>query len=182
MRKNYYIFLDIDGVLWDWKFLIDKIKRKETSFKDFKFKSESVDALNYLIYCINDKFDAKLVISSTWRVNMFFTKNMLYNNGLIYNKEIESTKFFPPSRKRGEQILDFLNKKNEPNNYVVIDNNNFDFAKTLDTNKVIKTDGKTESLTYDLVDNFLSKNPDILDSIPNSNESLDLEDAPFLSF
>ena len=113
---------------------------------------------------------------------MFFTKNMLYNNGLIYNKEIESTKFFPPSRKRGEQILDFLNKKNEPNNYVVIDNNNFDFAKTLDTNKVIKTDGKTESLTYDLVDNFLSKNPDILDSMPNSNESLDLEDAPFLSF
>lgn len=173
MKDNFYIFLDIDGVLWDWKFLLDKIKAKETLLTDFKFKPESVDALNYLIYCIDDKYDAKLVISSTWRADMFLTKSALYKNGLIYNKEMESTPVLPLSipKKRGSEIRRFLEQKNEMENYVVIDNNEFDFAKTLNMDKFIKTNGKYESLTYDLVDKFLEKNTDIIENFTDVKEN-----------
>ena len=47
MRENFYIFLDIDGVMYDWDYM------KKNNIHNFgvvnTFSPESVEALNYLM-------------------------------------------------------------------------------------------------------------------------------------
>ena len=73
--KNYYIFLDIDGVLWDWEYIkyitINQTKHHKI-IQDFNPKS--INTLNHLINTMRkQKYNVTLVISSTWRNNMHFT-------------------------------------------------------------------------------------------------------------
>ena len=80
--KNFYIFLDIDGVLND----IEHIKKvhmsgiKENATKIFN--PESVLALNNLINYLSQNFNVNLVISSTWRKNMESTLHYLNKNNI----------------------------------------------------------------------------------------------------
>ena len=85
--KSFYIFLDIDGVLYDWDFIINEVESGRMQRGCFikTFKPESMYALNYLIQELSKNFDVKLVISSTWRSNLPFTIDTLKNNGLVYN-------------------------------------------------------------------------------------------------
>ena len=92
-RKNFYIFLDIDGVLWDWDWrlgAIDKGKIKRISYIA-DLNPKSIEALNFLIEKLNENFNAKLVISSTWRSNLEETREILQNNGLKYDDELYAT-------------------------------------------------------------------------------------------
>ena len=49
--KNFYIFLDIDGVMYDWDWIIAETNAGKMTRGEAikKFKPESVNALNYLI-------------------------------------------------------------------------------------------------------------------------------------
>ena len=49
--KNFYIFLDIDGVMYDWDYIIAEIDAGRMKKGEFirKFKPESVESLNLLI-------------------------------------------------------------------------------------------------------------------------------------
>ena len=49
--KNFYIFLDIDGVMYDWDWIIAETNAGRMKKGEFnkKFKPESINALNFLI-------------------------------------------------------------------------------------------------------------------------------------
>ena len=154
--KNFYIFLDIDGVLYDSDYIVremDSGRMKKGSFI-CKFKPESMQALNLLIKNLKINYNVNLIISSTWRANMSFTTKTLYDNGLIFDGNIDRTPIYDPSR-RGEQILDFLKDK-ENFDFVIIDDEMFDFKKYFSNEKIIKCDMFYSSLSLEMVENFLN--------------------------
>ncbi len=155
--KKFYIFLDIDGVMYDYDYIIAEIESGRMERGGFirKFKPESVQALNLLIEELEKYYDVRLVISSTWRANMPFIAKILKNNGLEYNKEMERTPIYDPS-KRGEQILDYLQDK-ENFDFVIIDDEMFDFKKFFKQDKIIKCEMFHSSLNIGMVNDFLRK-------------------------
>ena len=155
--KNFYIFLDIDGVMYDCDYIIAEIESGRMERGGFirKFKPESVQALNLLIEELEKYYDVRLIISSTWRANMPFTAKILKNNGLEYNKEMERTPIYNPS-KRGEQILDYLQDK-ENFDFVIIDDEMFDFKKFFKQEKIIKCEMFHSALSIKMVRDFLNR-------------------------
>lgn len=163
MKKKFYIFLDIDGVLYDWDYIIGEVesgRMKRGSFIN-KFKPESMMALNFLIQSLSIKYDVQLVISSTWRSNLPFTIKTLKDNGLKYNKIIEATPIWDPA-KRGEQILSYLNDNHCKKEFVIIDDEMFDFAKYFDKKNIIKTEMFHSALSKSDVEKFLYKGNDLI--------------------
>ena len=69
MKKNpYYVFLDIDGTLWDYDF---RIRNKELTLNP-----QSLMALNYLLDNISQKYEVRIVMTSKRR--QFFEKHVIY--------------------------------------------------------------------------------------------------------
>lgn len=153
--KNFYIFLDIDGVMYDWDWVISEINagRMKRGEFNYKFKPESINALNYLIKQLEKTYNVKLVISSTWRGNMPQTIKILKDNGLIYNDKIERTPIYDPAL-RGNQIMDFLSDK-QNYNFVIIDDEMFNFKKFFKKENIIKCDMFHSALSLKMVNNFL---------------------------
>ena len=172
MKENFYIFLDIDGVLWDWKYRISAIKEGKASKSGIisSFNPESIDALNNLIALLDQNFSPELVISSTWRENMFATKKALYKNGLEFNKPINCTPRHLNPFFRGKEILEYLNSVGHTENYVVIDDGSFDFSNTLNKNNIIKTNIANGSLTNSHIKKYISSHPEITEEKETTTE------------
>ena len=162
MKKTFYIFLDIDGVLYDWDYIINEMdsgRMKKGSFID-KFKPESIEALNFLIREQSKNYNVQLVISSTWRFFMEKTILILKRNGLQYNGPIHSTPISNDQSKRGEEILSYLKGKT---NYdiVIIDDEKFDFKKHFDGSKIIKTEHYHSALSLNQIKSYIAKNNEL---------------------
>lgn len=160
--NNFYIFLDIDGVLWDWKWRLDQIKlgniKKGISISNFN--AESVNALNFLISEISAKYNCILVISSTWRNFMDETIQVLSENGVVLPETIDRTKV-PISFDRGTEILDYLNQKLCNKNYVIIDDEVKNIRKIFPASKIIKTSINNASLKLSQTKEWLQNNLEI---------------------
>lgn len=154
--SKFFIFLDIDGVLYDWDYIIAETKagiRKKGEFIK-KFKPDSMQAINLLIEELNKEYEVELVISSTWRSNMPFTIQILKDNGLEYNGSIGSTPIYDPA-KRGEQILDYIADKQDYD-FVIIDDEMFDYKKHFSRDKIIKCEMFHSALSIPMVQEFIS--------------------------
>ena len=152
------IGIDIDGVLNDWPYIKSVGKGNFDMLNDFV--PDSIVALNYLIEKLKSNYEVELVISSTWRSNMKHTLKALKNNGLNFdglkiNKTIQCG---DPCYRGEKEILVYLNEKEEKENYVIIDDEMFDYEKHFSMDKIIKTDLFKDSLRKYMVDDFLSKN------------------------
>lgn len=157
MKENFYIFLDIDGVMYDWEYMK---KNNIRSFGRVKtFSPDSVEALNYLMQTLNNNYNTELVISSTWRRDMPDTVRTLRQNGVEMNlRKVFSTPIFADSEKRGEEILSYLNGKNNASNYVIIDDEMFDYEKHFNSSRIIKTNIFSGGLNKEMVSTFLKSN------------------------
>lgn len=154
MKENFYIFLDIDGVMFDWDF-IKSLGRKNLGIITV-FNPKSVDALNYLIEKLSERYSPKLVISSSWRTFWDETIEVLNKNGVnLGNTPVFRTKITSTPHKRGEEIIDFLNTNGYTDNFVIIDDEAFDYAQHFSQHKIIKTGLFTQSLRKAMVDKFL---------------------------
>lgn len=153
--KNFYLFLDIDGVLYDWDYIIAEVNAGRMKRGAFirKFKPESMKALNYLIEKLQKRYFVQLVISSTWRGNLEFTTKTLKENGLQYNLDLHATPITDPIE-RGKQILMYLSDKTNYD-FLIIDDENFDFNKYFNPNKIIKTEMFHNSLSLKQVKRYL---------------------------
>jgi len=154
--KNFYVFLDIDGVMYDWDYIISETNAGRMKRGEFlrKFKPESVEALNLLIKGLEKHYNVSLVITSTWRSNLPFTVKTLKENGLVYDKEISRTPIYDPA-KRGEQINDYLSDKRDYN-FVIIDDEMFEFEKFFSKDKIIKCEMFHSALSVPMVQEFLN--------------------------
>ena len=158
MKEKFYVFLDIDGVLYDWPF-INSQKRKGGAIKEFK--PESMQALNYLIENLEKKYDVELVLSSTWRYDLPKAKYTLKANGLKYNKEILPTIISPNPSERGREIWYFLTYQGKDSktfkNFVILDDEDFDYHKIFEKDNIIKTSIYDGALSLKQVKDFLQK-------------------------
>ena len=155
-KKNFYIFLDIDGVLWDWDWRLKAIDKGQIKNLHFisDFNPKSVQALNFLIEKLKEENDVKLVISSTWRNNLEFTSEIFKNHNLNYDGELLATKLSDHREKRGLEILDFL-KTHEKGDFVIIDDEYCDLKNHFSTDKIIKTAIFDNSLSQKHIDAWL---------------------------
>ena len=157
MKQNFYVFLDIDGVLNDKNYLENYLDNhpEEKGGVITRFNPMSMFALNYLIEKLEKDYNVCLVISSTWRSNMVETVKTLKNQNLKYNKQIDALGFYFNSNQRGKEILKYLENKNDKTNFVIIDDEDFDYKNNISKNKIIKTNFFDNSLNLKQVINFL---------------------------
>lgn len=155
-KENFYIFLDIDGVLWDWKWRMNQIKEGKIENRAFavEFNPESIQALNFFISELEKNYNCKLVISSTWRNDMQMTESVLQANGLKYSGELNATPISENPKNRGNEILAFLGSS-KTENFVIIDDESFDFKQKFSKDKIIKTSLQDKSLTKKEVEEWL---------------------------
>lgn len=157
MKQNFYVFLDIDGVLWDWNYI------KSNNIQNFgtikSFNPESVYALNFLMNKLKENFNPILVVSSTWRNDMFATIKVLKENGVELNlKTLSKTPISSNPELRGLEILKYLDVQENKENFVIIDDEMFDYKSHFNENRIIKTDIFKAGLNIKQVKTFLSNN------------------------
>ena len=159
--KNFYVFLDIDGVMYDWDYITEEINQGRLQRGGIvkKFKPESVDALNYLIKELEKSYNVELVISSTWRSNLPLTEQVLKANGLSFSKELERTPIAFPNQ-RGKQISKYLEDKTNYD-FVIIDDEMFDFEEYFNPNKIIKCEIFHSALSMSKVEKYLKKSKEV---------------------
>lgn len=159
-KENYYLFLDIDGVMWDWPWRIQEIKsgriRKGSSIREFN--PESVEALNHLIAYISDSYNCNLVISSTWRSFMKQTISTLRKNKVNLPDIIDRTPISRESKQRGKEIETYLSNKPDAQNIVIIDDETSDIIKHFSQESIIKTDIYGESLREHHILDWIERN------------------------
>jgi len=165
-KSNFYLFLDIDGVMNDWDYIISEVNagrmKKGQSIKSFK--PESVNALNHLIEELSKKYNFQLVISSTWRMDMEETTEVFKKHNIIGYDKLDSTpRRFDP-HERGKEIIEYLEKHNFNENqddFLIIDDETFDYDKYFTDDKLIKTEIFHNALSFDMVNKYLKEHQNI---------------------
>lgn len=154
MRENFYVFLDIDGVMFDWKYRLTSGKKLGGIIKDFN--PESVKSLNFLCDTLSKQFNTSVVITSTWKQHWdslleSFDANGVDLTGVNLDKTItrEDPKF------RGREIVEYLGDDYQNGNFVIIDDEMFDYRKYFKGSDIIKTNMQDNSLNMDMVTQFL---------------------------
>jgi len=161
MVGNKIIFLDIDGVLNVEKFIcafVEFCKDSEISYQEMyrdkfghKFCPVSVRFLEYII----EQTGAKIVISSTWRMNGLDEMKKMWKERQLPGEVIDVTPILhrlPIYKKiehlsweekyeRGREIHAWLEAHPEVTDYVIIDDDN-DMLKTQQSH-FVKTDPQT---------------------------------------
>jgi hypothetical protein len=146
--QKCYMFLDIDGCL------VDKSENKEDEYNS-DFHKEAVDIINKL----EDKFNLKIIISSSWRNDKSFKwiKNKFEKNGI----KIFDTTPHEPKHKRSEQIKRWLDDNyKDGESFVIIDDEHPDIRKMF-PNNFIHIDSKvgfTKDLYYEKAKQILRNN------------------------
>ena len=179
-KQPYYIFMDIDGTLWD----IESAIRTHGPFAKGiplpRLKESSVIAINILLENLEQKFDTRLVLTSGHRENLTACVHHLEFNGFKYDKPIYCTPYIPGPR--GQKIVDYMKEQGEapftyPNlnnifsrilysrkenddfkNYVVIDDNESLIKKQIPPERRIITKKKNAALSYEQVIDYLLRN------------------------
>ncbi|PKK95936.1 MAG: hypothetical protein CVV59_01105 [Tenericutes bacterium HGW-Tenericutes-4] len=157
MKQNYYVFLDIDGVLWAWP-----NRKKEIHAGNIKmgsrireFDPSSMLALGVLLDSLNKRYNVTLVITSSWQEHMKDLMSIMkkYNTPKVFKIEITGRR-----GARGPIIFDHLKDKQDKENFCIVDDETSDMPEFLHSDKIIKTKGMHKgSLTLKQVHKFLNK-------------------------
>ena len=137
------IFLDIDGVL---NMYGDSCR---TFMKPYgqHIEPHLVARLNYVLENVND---LKIVISSSWRLNMKDLEKQMTEQGFKYWDYVVGKT--PSGEARGLEILAWLSDK-EIEKYLVIDDEHFDICgkkcNVIPSNRFLQTDGNEGLLNKD---------------------------------
>lgn len=150
-----YIFLDIDGVLNSEHTLNKSCENMDQKIASI-ISDQLVKNLSYLV----EKTDAKIILSSSWRV--YFNENTKKPINLFalilldalnkHNLELHDMTPFVKgqlSNERGLEIKTYV-EKNNITDYVVIDDEEFsDFKTHLDMSRFIQTNFGNENTTIE---------------------------------
>lgn len=134
--QNFYIFLDIDGVMWDFKTLRQEKKSLIRTLINGAVSEQSLDALHYLINILKQNYNPVLVISSERRRDLAKVKKLLREDWL--NCEFDTTglqKF----KTRGQLVKEYLQVVQEEVNFLIMDDFIGTYKNHFDMKKVLKT-------------------------------------------
>lgn len=177
MREQYFVFLDIDGTLIDFKYG-QYIRGPFFNFgENTILNPESIDALNLLLESLEQKYDTRLIITSGRRNNLVSCVKNLYENGLNYEKAITCTPLTP--ERRGQKIIDCMMTSSFPKypklqklvdfilrryadngykNYVVLENDASKIRYEIPPARRIMTNAKNKALQPEQVVKYLKAN------------------------
>lgn len=143
------IFLDVDGVLNSKDDLL--IYRAKNNITGCILYAEVEDRPLKLLKEIIDKTNAKIVVSSSWRIGCIFGNKLytkLINRLSDYDMEVyDITPSLSGDTQRGDEIREWLSK-NPVDNFIILDDDS-DMCEFLNTDHFIKTTyehGLTEEL------------------------------------
>lgn len=135
------IFLDIDGVLNTNDYISSLMyicNENNNYFDEFGYKFDP-RAVNWLRYIINST-NAKIVISSSWRLNGKIVMCKMWEKRNLPGTVIGVTPYLSKLRSRGEEINYWLkDTKENIESYCIIDDDNFDI---LQRDNLVQTDSK----------------------------------------
>ena len=155
MREDFYIFLDIDGVMFDWKYRLSSGKKLGGVIKDFN--PESVKSLNFLCNTLSEQFNTNVVITSTWKHHWESLLEVFNANGVDLSRvNLDKTITRENPKYRGREIVEYLGKDYSNANFVIIDDEMFDYKKYFVGTDIIKTNMQDGSLNMDMVTAFLN--------------------------
>ena len=103
MREKFYVFLDIDGTLWDMK---DLHKRNKVVVE---LNPESIQAVYALVDSLEQKYDAELVITSRRRTDWCECLRFLQQEGFdIFKYDLHRTHLINWKKPRGVKIAEYM--------------------------------------------------------------------------
>lgn len=177
MQEKFYVFLDIDGTLWDYKNLAKRGKVV------VGLNPESVQAVYALMDSLEQKYEAELVITSRRRVDWWSCLKFLKEQGFdIFRYNLHRTHLVNWKKPRGVKIAEYMyndkigksfeepkvfprlfegflakreNKKMK-SNFVVIDDDLKPLKNYVLPENIIKTNVKNKSLDLEMVESFLN--------------------------
>jgi hypothetical protein len=125
------IFLDIDGILNTGRYIVYKVENNIANGQSCHLNFDPICMKNLRI--LINKFDAKIVVSSTWRIHKQWQDTDLYWNAILNNfkkyninpeRIIDITPNFSFQKQRGEEIREWLQNNQHLNieNFVILDN------------------------------------------------------------
>ncbi len=176
MKERFYVFLDIDGTLWDRHFLREK--------KNYyiSLNPESVSALEVLLESIKNKYNLEFVITSRRRLDWWECMDFLQFNGFdVYKYNPNRTQVDRVQTPRGVKIAEymfncekgidqtkpkhfsklFMKRKTKKvtaqlsNNFVVLDDDMKPLRDYIPRENIIRTDNQNRSLDLEMVEEFL---------------------------
>lgn len=179
MKPKFYVFLDIDGTMWDMKDL------KNRNRYLIEMNPESGKALTILMDSLNAQYDADLVITSRRRIDWQDCLNFFYSAGYDidkYNPHMTHLKCV--NKPRGVKIAEYMynsekghTEKNQryflrlfekplarklgqkmTKRFVVIDDDMRPIKGILPDDNLIHTSKLIQSLNIEMVENFLKRN------------------------
>lgn len=141
-NKLWYIFLDVDGVLDDENYFMKCYNHHKVngimSMNHFPFNPESLYNLMILVqYIQNHDRQVKIILSSTWRLrelDIEIVKHRLAEYGLRIADKTENL------GRRGDEIISFLSKNKEFENYIVLDDDINDIKDIVINENICRTD------------------------------------------
>ena len=153
--KNFYIFLDIDGVLNNRNWIKTCVDYNLESKGYNKFiDPNSIKALNIIIESLEKYFNVIIVLSSLWKLNgVDKVSNLLQSQNLkISNKIFKTPDKY--NRNRLTEIMSFMSQNQVGVNFLVIDDENLaDYFPT--TKFILSTGFDNNGLTPEQADNWL---------------------------
>lgn len=168
------IFLDIDGVLnTSFTFKRRYYEYKKTGKYNLEVDEFRLDYLKKIV----DETNAKIVLSSTWKgyfvktnekiVPIHYKSEQLVNMFNKYNLEIYDITPYDKNRYRENEILEYLERREDVESFVVIDDECYDLKKFIDNELIhVKNDctsfneeenGLLECHVYDAINKLNSK-------------------------
>ncbi len=109
-KEKFYVFSGIEHTLMGKEYIDKYYGPAGMQFGYVKTDETCMNALNYLLAKLEEKYDTVLVITSNKRSCQESCLSYLDYNGLKYDKPIFFTKFV--AGERGEKIVDFLEHQN----------------------------------------------------------------------
>lgn len=150
--QNFYIFLDIDGVMWDFKSLRQEKKSLIRTLISGAVSEQSLDALHYLINILKQNYNPVLVISSERRRNLYKVKKLLRED--LLNCEFDTTDL-QKFKSRGKLVKEYLQKVQEEINFLIIDDFIGTYKNHFDMKKVLKTSLLGGGLSKEIINKHL---------------------------
>lgn len=178
-KQKYYVFLDIDGTLWDASTNFNYYGPNFGHIDFPKLSNRSIKAVNILLSSLENKFDSKLVITSERRNELKTCIDYLKHYGLKYDKPIFAIPY-PTKIKRGKDIVDYMKsngdgpieypnknlflkmlhsfKNNDYKNYVVLEDMKKLISGYIPKERLIFSNHNKRSVTIKQVEKYLKDN------------------------
>ena len=150
--EKFYIFLDIDGVMVNWNYLLNLKNKEEIKFLMRKgICPDNLEALNYLLDKVSKDYEPMIVFTSIRRIFDYDELiSSFKNSDLHYSGEFLQTKV-NKNRVRPLEIKQFISEHNITDNFIVVDD---EYLESSFPGKCLKTDIYNYGLTKDLVDKY----------------------------